>query len=94
MSSSLAQICRRRAELVARAEEQRAQLSYYYGQFNGPVILIERATRFVSSLSRSPLAVTGLTVALLKTPWRRLSRWPKLIWRGWSLYRFIRGWAT
>jgi hypothetical protein len=79
---------------VRQADLQRMQLALYHSRLEGPVAAAGVALGFLNSLRRSPpLLITGLAVLLLKTPWRRLSRIPRLAWRGWKMVQFVRGWA-
>jgi hypothetical protein len=91
--ASLTELARRREELIARAEVQRAQLSLYGRQFHAPLRVAETVYRFGKTLRQSPLAVTALAALLTRTPWRRLGRVPKLIWRTWRILRFVQSWA-
>ena len=93
MNSRLEELARRRADLVARSDSQRAQLTYYYQQLEGPLKVTEATLGLANALRRAPLFVTGLAAVLLRTPWRRLARIPKLAWRGWKILRFVRSWA-
>jgi len=88
--SELERIAQRRAELLARADAQRAALGYYYQQFERPVRQAETAVGLANSLRRSPLFLTGLAAVLLRTPWRKLARVPKFAWRGWRVLQFVR----
>lgn len=88
------ELAERRAQLIARSEEQRRMLSFYCRQFEGPVRLGESAFGFAKTLGRSPLFITALAAGLMKTPWRRLARWPKLAWKAWKIFRFVRGWTS
>jgi len=85
-------LSQRRSQLIAQAEAQRVRLSEYCAQFEGPIHLTESVAGLMGTLARSPLAITGLAAVLLKTPWRRLARFPKLAWRGWKVFQFLRGW--
>lgn len=80
-------------QLQARAELQRARLASYHAQIERPIEFMEMTWSCVSSLRRSPLVLTGMAALLMKTPWRRVARFPKLAWRGWRIYRFVRNWA-
>lgn len=84
------QLARKREQLVARADGQRAQLSEYWRRLEPPAQLAAGVFGLVNSVRRSPLLITGLGLLLLKTPWRRLARAPLLIWRGWSVLNFVR----
>jgi len=83
----------RRAELVARSDMHRLELTQFYRRFAGPVHVGTSAIGLLDSLRRSPLFVTAAVAILLKTPWRRLARLPKLAWRGWRVLQFLRGWT-
>jgi hypothetical protein len=93
VSSKLSELGERRARLVARAEAQRFELACHYARFEGPVRLTGAVFGLMNSLRRSPFAVTGLAAVLVKTPWRKLARIPKLAWRGWRVLQFVRGWS-
>jgi len=83
----------RRERLVAQAQEQRRELSLYHQQFEAPVRAAEAVFGLFHSLRHSPLFVTGLAIALVRTPWRKLARIPKWAWRGWRVFQFMRNWA-
>ena len=93
MPSQPTALSQRRAQLIAQAQGQRARLSSYCRQFEGPIQLTQSVAGLIGTLSRSPLAITGLAALLLKTPWRKLARIPKLTWRGWKIMQFVRGWT-
>ena len=92
MRPSFRELAERRARLVAKSDLQRMELAYHYARFEGPVQLTGAFLGLLNSLRRSPLAITGLATLLVKTPWRRLARIPKLAWRGWRVLQFVRGW--
>jgi len=85
-------LSQRRSQLLARAEAQRSELGFYYTQFERPVRQTEAVGGFLNSLRRSPVVLTALAALLLRTPWRKLARIPKLAWRGWTIVQFLRGW--
>jgi hypothetical protein len=91
--SQLQSLAQRRAELVARAETDRVRLAYYYRQIQAPVRLMQTGWGVASNLRRSPLLVTAVAALLIRSPWRRAARLPKLVWRGWQVLQFVRGWA-
>ena len=91
--SRLEQLEQRRAELVARSDLRRVELTEYYRRWSRPVQAGTSALGLINSLRRSPLFVTAAVAILLKTPWRRLARMPKLVWRGWRVFQFLRGWG-
>jgi len=91
--SKLDALSQRRAELVARSAAQRVELTMAAQRLQGPVYLLGSVLGLLNSLRRSPLAVTGLAAVLLRTPWRKLARWPKWLWRGWRFAQLARGWA-
>jgi hypothetical protein len=93
VNSKQAALAAHRSFLLARSDEQRAQLSFYFHQFDRPVLAAQSGIALARSVWRSPLLITGLTLALTKTPWRRLARIPRWVWRGWKTYQFVRGWA-
>ena len=93
MSSRLAELAQRRVQLVERSEAQRVELAIHYQRLKGPLVLTENGLRLARSLARSPLAVTGLALALMKTPWRKLAPLPRMAWRGWKIYRFVKEWV-
>jgi hypothetical protein len=86
-------LARRREELVARSDAQRAELSVRARRLEGPVYAVGSALGLLNSLRRSPLLVTGLAAVLIRTPWRKLARWPKWVWRGWRFAQLVRGWT-
>ncbi len=92
MNARCEELARRRAELIAQADAQRAQLALYAQQFEGPVRAVGTVFGLVNSLRRSPLAVTALAAVLMRTPWRKLARVPKLAWRSWRIWSFVRSW--
>jgi hypothetical protein len=87
-------LAQHRAELVARANAQRLQLAEYVRQFEGPVHLAEGMVGLANSVRRSPLLLTGLALVLLRTPWRKFARIPKLAWGAWRIWQFVRQWKT
>jgi hypothetical protein len=91
--SRLESLAQRRLELVARADAQRAQLADYYRQIEAPVRLIQAGLGFANSLRRSPVLMAGTAAVLWRTPWRRMARVPRLLWRGWKVVQFVRGFA-
>lgn len=93
MKSRWDELARRRAALIARAEAQRAELAFYARELEGPARIAESLGGFLNSVRRSPLLITGLAAVLIRTPWRKLARWPKWIWRGWRAAQFVRGWT-
>ena len=90
MSSRLDQLADRRAQLLVRSELQRQQLADCCRRFDRPLKLAESVGGFVRAIRRSPLFISALAFALMKTPWRKLARIPKLVWRCWKLLQFIR----
>ena len=93
MSSKGEELARHREQLLARVEAQRLELSVFHRQFEGPVRAIEMVLGFVNSLRRSPLVITGLVAVLIRTPWRKLARVPRWVWRVWKAFQFVRSWA-
>jgi hypothetical protein len=93
VSSEIQTLARRREYLIARAAAQRAALHQYHRVFEGPVRAAELMLGFGNTLRRSPLFVTALAAVLVRTPWRRLARLPKWVWRGWRALQFVRSWA-
>jgi hypothetical protein len=93
VSSKGEELARRREQLLARADAQRAELSAYHRQFEGPVRATETVLGFANRLRRSPLLITGLAAVLIRTPWRKLARVPRWVWRGWKTLQFVRSWA-
>lgn len=91
--SRIESLVQRRLELVARAQAQRAELARSYRQIEAPVRLAQAGLGFANSLRRSPLFVAGAAALLLRTPWRRMARVPRLLWRGWRILQFVRGFA-
>jgi hypothetical protein len=88
------ELARRREALIVRAQAQRDEFARYNAQFEAPVRAAETVLGFLNILRRSPLAITGLTALLVRTPWRRLSRIPKWAWRGWKVVKFVRNLVT
>ena len=92
MRPSLRELEERRARLIAQCEGQRLQLAFQYARFEGPVQWTGAVLSLLNGLRRSPWAIASLAAVLVKTPWRRLARVPKLAWRGWRVLQFVRGW--
>jgi hypothetical protein len=84
------ELARRRDRLVAQAQAQRGELAYYHQRFEGPVHATEVALGFANNLRQSPLFITALAAVLIRTPWRRVARVPKWVWRGWRVAQFVR----
>ena len=91
-NSRLDALAQKRARLMALSDTQRAELASYHARFEGPIRATSAVLGLASSLGRSPLAIAGLAALLMKTPWRKLARVPKLAWRGWTLWKFARTW--
>jgi hypothetical protein len=93
MRSKLAELAEKRARLVALADTQRVELSEHYRRLERPVAVAEGVIGLARKVSKSPLFITALAAGLVRTPWRRLARVPKLAWRGWKILQFVRRWA-
>jgi hypothetical protein len=91
VGSQLQKLVDRRAQLVSHSELQRAKLSLHYSRLQGPIEATGMVFGVLNTLRHSPpLMITGTAIVLLKTPWRRLARIPKLAWRGWKMLQFVR----
>jgi hypothetical protein len=88
------ELAQRREQLVAQADAQRIELSRFYERFAGPAQAAQTVLGFVGSLRRSPWFIIGLTALLIRTPWRKLARFPKWAWRGWKMLRFAQSWVS
>jgi hypothetical protein len=83
---TLEEIQRRKAILVARSERQREEIGVAFTRLEQPVRIGEQLLRFF----RKPLVITGLAALLLKTRWKRLAKWPGLLWRAWQFLGIFR----
>jgi hypothetical protein len=92
VTSRLEQLEQRRAQLVARSDLCRAELGEYCRRLTGPIQVTTSTFGLLNTLRRSPLFVTAAVAVLMRTPWRRLARVPKLAWHGWRILQFFRGW--
>lgn len=89
MTSQLVQLQRRRAELVARAEAQRREISAVFGAWQRPLRVLEwgrRAVRFVKS---HPVLVAAVVAALIASRRSDLGTWVRRAWLGWRIYRSV-----
>ncbi len=93
VNSKSERLARRREQLVALADRQRAELTSYSQGVKGPLRVAEIVVGLANSLRRSPWLVAGLAFLLVRTPWRKLARYPKWAWRGWRILRLVRRWA-
>jgi hypothetical protein len=90
VSSTFEAIAARRAQLIARSEQQRRQLAAYHRQVVAPVQVTTSVFGLMNSLRRSPLFITAVAAILLRTRWGKLALVPKFAWRGWKVLRFVR----
>jgi len=90
--SKLAELTEKRARLVAQCATQRAALGAQYQQFQRPARLAQSTLGLWNTIRRSPLFLTAAAALLVRTPWRKMARFPKLAWRGWKIFQFARSW--
>jgi YqjK-like protein len=90
MNPRLAAISRRRAELVARAEAQRAEINRLTRRWHTPLTFVDRGFALVCGLRTHPLAVAIGVALLLRIPGGRLALWIERLWTGWRLYQSVR----
>ena len=87
MSEKLIQLAERRAVLIARAEEERKELSQALAPWGRPLAVMNQGAEAIRSLKKHPELVAGLAVfAAVLRPWR-LVRW---LPPGWALWRIAR----
>jgi len=84
---TLEEVQRRKAILISRSDEQRAELGRICAVLEGPVRITEQVILFL----KKPIVMTGLATLLLKKKRRKgLAKWPGLIWRVWQFYSVFR----
>jgi hypothetical protein len=87
MKTKLIELAERRATLVARAKEQRADLSQALAPWSSPLGMIDQGIAAVRYLKRYPVIVAGIvTVVVVFRPWRLMKWLPP----GWLMWRAAR----
>jgi hypothetical protein len=87
----LAEISRRRTELVARSAAQRAELGDIGHAWRVPMAIVDQGVTVWRFFRVHPALLVGLGVAFAVTRPRRAVKW---LGRGWRLWRFFRGMAA
>ena len=87
--SERAALLARRAQLVARAARERAELAHLLGELQKPVRVVDRGLDFVRGLKKSPWIGAGVgvaTAALARMRPRGIAGW---INTGWTMWRVL-----
>jgi hypothetical protein len=84
----LAELSRRRAELVARSAAQRAELREVGHAWRLPMAIIDQSVTVWRFFRGHPALLAGLGVAFAVARPRRAIKW---CGRGWTLWRLFRG---
>ena len=87
----LVELSRRRAELVARSEAQRAELGAICHVWRLPMAMVDQGVTVLRFFRVYPALLVGLGVAFAVARPRRTLKW---LGRGWTLWRFFRGMAV
>lgn len=87
----LAELSRRRADLVARSAAQRAELGELCHVWRVPLAIVDRGVTVWHFFRVHPALLAGLGVAFAVARPRRAVKW---LGRGWALWRFFRGMAA
>jgi hypothetical protein len=87
----LAEISRRRTELVARSAVQRAELGDIGHAWRVPMAIVDQGVTVWRFFRAHPALLVGLGVAFAVARPRRAVKW---LGRGWTLWRFFRGMAA
>lgn len=88
MNDRLERLAARRAELVARAEMQRAQLSRSAAPLRKSLSLADRGLAAFRYVTARPLLMAAGAAALAVMSPRLLLKWAQ---RGWLAWRLLRG---
>ena len=91
MNPKLVALTRRKQRLQLRAEQQRAELLVALGAMDDVLNQVDRLRDGIEWLRRhAPVVATiGLVLLVLRPSFT--VRWIKRGWRGWKLYRQLRG---
>lgn len=87
----LLELSRRRAELVAHSESQRAELGDICHVWRVPMAIVDQGVTAWRFFRVYPALLVGLGVAFAVARPRRALKW---LGRGWTLWRFFRGMAA
>lgn len=87
----LAELSRRRAELVARSASQRADLGDICQAWRQPMAIADQGVAVWRFFRGHPSLLVGLGVAFAVVRPRRAVKW---LGRGWALWRLLRGMAA
>ena len=85
-----ADLARRREQLIAQCEAQRADIASHVGALGGPIRLADRILNAINYLRRHPLALSASVAALAVAQRRGLLKWGQralLVWRAWRALR-------
>jgi len=85
----LAELSRRRVELVARSAAQRAELDELCHVWRVPMAIVDRGVTVWRFLRVHPALLVGLGAAFAVARPRRAVEW---LGRGWALWRFFAAW--
>ena len=87
MNAKLSELAEQRAALVARAENQRAELAQALAFWHGPLAVVDQVWAAVRYLGGNPMLLGGAAAFLIAMrPWR-LAKWMP---RGWLVWRIAR----
>lgn len=84
----LAELSRRRAELVARSAAQRAELGDVCHAWRVPLAIADQGVTVWRFFRAHPSLLVGLGAAFAVARPRRAVKW---LGRGWTVWRFFRG---
>jgi hypothetical protein len=91
MNGKLAEIRRRRAELLEQAAAQRLAFSQAARRWRTPLHYLDigrQALRGV--LARQPLWLVTVSAFLAGVGWRRAGKWVPSLWTAWTMIRAVR----
>lgn len=87
----LAELSRRRAELVVRSELQRSELADACHSWRLPMAIVDQGVTVWRFFRGHPALLVGLGTAFAVARPRRVVKW---LGRGWTVWRFFRGLAA
>ena len=85
MKTKLIELAERRAALVAKAAQQRTELSQAAAPWHGPLAVVDQGVKVAHYLKRHPVLLAGAAAALAIFRPRRSVRWLRHGWLVWTL---------